>query len=187
MRTGHAGSEIMARASRRMAWLKSPRLLRTVDTVWPAPFSSLASIPNAWLSRSELKSRYSCLIGIRLHSRLPWRRYMSQSVWNVIFYLNLVQWAALSSVADLCCLEIASRTARSRESWSVILKVRVRARSPIGSQNNVQQGGQLLHVGDSIRWRRESAGTVVSVRDAFFNVSAAGACGRIALCILTGH
>jgi DNA mismatch repair protein MLH3 len=31
--------------------------------------------------------------------------------------------AALSSMADLCCLEISSRTARSRESWSVIVKV----------------------------------------------------------------
>ena len=28
---------------------------------------------------------------------------------------------------------------------------------------------------------------VVSVRDAFLNVSAAGACGRIALFILTGY
>ncbi|KIM68946.1 hypothetical protein SCLCIDRAFT_104473 [Scleroderma citrinum Foug A] len=60
---------------------------------------------------------------------------------------------ALSSVSELCCLEIASRTARSRESWSIILK-----------------GGQVLYAGPSIRWRRESAGTVVSVRDAFFNL-----------------
>jgi DNA mismatch repair protein MLH3 len=27
-------------------------------------------------------------------------------------------------MAELCCLEISSRTSRSRESWSVILKVR---------------------------------------------------------------
>ncbi|KAL4076208.1 hypothetical protein J3A83DRAFT_4225587 [Scleroderma citrinum] len=60
---------------------------------------------------------------------------------------------ALSSVANLCCLEISSRTTRSPESWSVILK-----------------GGQPLYTGPSIRWRRESAGTVVSVRDAFFNL-----------------
>lgn len=31
---------------------------------------------------------------------------------------------ALASAADVSCLEISSRTARSRESWSVILKVR---------------------------------------------------------------
>ena len=79
--------------------------------------------------------------------------------------------AALSSVAELCCLEIASRTARSRESWSIILKVRRGVRTFIGSQTEVQQGGQVLYAGPSIRWRRESAGTVVSVRDAFFNVS----------------
>lgn len=30
---------------------------------------------------------------------------------------------ALASAADLCCLEIASRTVNSRETWSVILKV----------------------------------------------------------------
>ncbi|KIJ69942.1 hypothetical protein HYDPIDRAFT_23098 [Hydnomerulius pinastri MD-312] len=59
----------------------------------------------------------------------------------------------LASVADLCCLEISSRTARSRESWSVIIKA---------TKN--------LYAGPSIRWRRESAGTVVSVRDAFFSL-----------------
>ena len=30
---------------------------------------------------------------------------------------------ALASMADLSCFEISSRTARSRESWSVIVKV----------------------------------------------------------------
>ncbi|KAH7887522.1 hypothetical protein F5I97DRAFT_1861022 [Phlebopus sp. FC_14] len=60
---------------------------------------------------------------------------------------------ALSSMADLCCLEISSRTARARESWSVILKA-----------------GKSLYTGPSIRWRRESAGTVVSVLDAFFSL-----------------
>ncbi|KAF9226706.1 hypothetical protein BS17DRAFT_865354 [Gyrodon lividus] len=59
---------------------------------------------------------------------------------------------ALSSMADLCCLEISSRTARSRESWTVIVKA-----------------GKLLYTGPSIRWRRECAGTVVSIRDAFFS------------------
>ncbi|KAG2156312.1 hypothetical protein DEU56DRAFT_766489 [Suillus clintonianus] len=60
---------------------------------------------------------------------------------------------ALSSMAELCCLEISSRTSRSRESWSVILK-----------------GGKSLYTGPSIRWRRETAGTVVCVRDAFFSL-----------------
>lgn len=60
---------------------------------------------------------------------------------------------ALSSMAELCCLEISSRTSRSRESWSVILK-----------------GGKPLYSGPSIRWRRETPGTVVCVRDAFFSL-----------------
>ncbi|KAI6047536.1 hypothetical protein EDC04DRAFT_2876534 [Pisolithus marmoratus] len=60
---------------------------------------------------------------------------------------------ALASMADLCCLEISSRTARARENWSIIMK-----------------GGQMLYTGPSVRWRRESAGTAVSVRDAFFNL-----------------
>ncbi|KAG2155051.1 uncharacterized protein EDB93DRAFT_1130961 [Suillus bovinus] len=60
---------------------------------------------------------------------------------------------ALSSMAELCCLEISSRTSQSRESWSVILK-----------------GGKSLYSGPSIRWRRETAGSVVCVRDAFFSL-----------------
>ena len=31
--------------------------------------------------------------------------------------------AALASAAELCCLEISSRDASARESWSVIVKV----------------------------------------------------------------
>ncbi|KAG1906937.1 uncharacterized protein F5891DRAFT_1136216 [Suillus fuscotomentosus] len=60
---------------------------------------------------------------------------------------------ALSSMAELCCLEISSRTSQSRESWSVILK-----------------GGRSLYSGPSIRWRRETPGSVVCVRDAFFSL-----------------
>ncbi|KAF8559172.1 hypothetical protein OG21DRAFT_1403956 [Imleria badia] len=60
---------------------------------------------------------------------------------------------ALASMADLSCLEISSRTAKSRESWSVIVKA-----------------GKSLYKGPSIRWRRESPGTVVSIRDAFFSL-----------------
>ncbi|KAL5527810.1 hypothetical protein ACEPAG_6611 [Sanghuangporus baumii] len=60
---------------------------------------------------------------------------------------------ALASAADLSCLEISSRTVKSKESWSVILK-----------------GGEKLYYGPSLRWRREGAGTTVSIRDAFFNL-----------------
>ncbi|KAL5487622.1 MLH3 [Sanghuangporus weigelae] len=60
---------------------------------------------------------------------------------------------ALASAADLSCLEISSRTFKSKESWSIILK-----------------GGEKLYYGPSLRWRREGAGTTVSIRDAFFNL-----------------
>ncbi|KAG5654598.1 hypothetical protein H0H81_011573 [Sphagnurus paluster] len=60
---------------------------------------------------------------------------------------------ALASAADLACLEISSRTANSRETWSVITK-----------------GGKNLYEGPAVRWRRESSGTVVCIRDAFYNL-----------------
>ncbi|GLB34064.1 putative mutL C terminal dimerisation domain contatining protein [Lyophyllum shimeji] len=60
---------------------------------------------------------------------------------------------ALASAADLSCLEISSRTARSRETWSIITK-----------------GGKNLYSGPAVRWRRESPGTAVCVRDAFYNL-----------------
>ncbi|KAJ7734007.1 hypothetical protein DFH07DRAFT_130235 [Mycena maculata] len=60
---------------------------------------------------------------------------------------------ALASCADICCLEIASRTARSRQTWSIIVK-----------------GSKTLYDGPAIRWRRESPGTTVCIRDAFYNL-----------------
>ncbi|KAI0772145.1 hypothetical protein BD413DRAFT_678644, partial [Trametes elegans] len=60
---------------------------------------------------------------------------------------------ALASAADVACLEISSRTKHSRESQAVILK-----------------GGKTLYLGPSIHWRKQSPGTVVSVRDAFYNL-----------------
>ncbi|KAF8530908.1 hypothetical protein JB92DRAFT_2854261 [Gautieria morchelliformis] len=60
---------------------------------------------------------------------------------------------ALSSSADISCLEICSRTAASRETWSVILK-----------------GGKKLYYGPAVRWRREKPGTTVCIRDAFYNL-----------------
>ncbi|KAF7352459.1 Mismatch repair-related protein [Mycena venus] len=43
---------------------------------------------------------------------------------------------ALASCADICCLEISSRTARSRQTWSVIVK-----------------GSKTLYNGPAVRWR----------------------------------
>ncbi|KAH6915093.1 histidine kinase-like ATPase [Coprinopsis sp. MPI-PUGE-AT-0042] len=60
---------------------------------------------------------------------------------------------ALASAAELSCLEVVSRTANSRDCWSVILK-----------------GGKRLYEGLAVRWWRESPGTVVCVRDAFYNL-----------------
>ncbi|KAF9057913.1 hypothetical protein BJ165DRAFT_1379790 [Panaeolus papilionaceus] len=60
---------------------------------------------------------------------------------------------ALASAADVSCLEICSRTAYSRDTWSVILK-----------------GGNLLYHGEAVRWKRESHGTVVCLRDIFYNL-----------------
>ncbi|KAI9000797.1 hypothetical protein BD414DRAFT_406416 [Trametes punicea] len=60
---------------------------------------------------------------------------------------------ALASAADVSCLEISSRTKHARECRSVILK-----------------GGRALYAGPARRWRRESPGTVVVVRDAFYNL-----------------
>lgn len=61
--------------------------------------------------------------------------------------------SALASAADLSCMEIASRTVRSKETWSILMKA-----------------GETLYAGPSLRWKRERAGTTVSVRDAFYNV-----------------
>ncbi|KAF9448232.1 hypothetical protein P691DRAFT_775559 [Macrolepiota fuliginosa MF-IS2] len=60
---------------------------------------------------------------------------------------------ALASAAQISCLEIASRSVKARTTWSVIRK-----------------GNQVLYKGEAVRWRRESPGTVVCVRDAFFNL-----------------
>ncbi|KAJ6515500.1 hypothetical protein C8R45DRAFT_956702 [Mycena sanguinolenta] len=60
---------------------------------------------------------------------------------------------ALASCADICCLEISSRTAQSRQTWSVIVK-----------------GSKALYNGPAVRWRRESPGTTVCIRDAFYNL-----------------
>ncbi|TFK43770.1 hypothetical protein BDQ12DRAFT_731752 [Crucibulum laeve] len=60
---------------------------------------------------------------------------------------------ALASAAELSCLEISSRTDAARDTWSIILK-----------------GGKTLYNGPAVRWRRHSAGTVVCIRDAFYNI-----------------
>ncbi|KDR84002.1 hypothetical protein GALMADRAFT_236565 [Galerina marginata CBS 339.88] len=60
---------------------------------------------------------------------------------------------ALASAAGVSCLEICSRTSKSRNTWSVILK-----------------GDQILYRGPAVRWKRESPGTTVCIRDAFYNL-----------------
>ncbi|KAF8812208.1 hypothetical protein BYT27DRAFT_7159313 [Phlegmacium glaucopus] len=60
---------------------------------------------------------------------------------------------ALASAADMSCLEICSRTTKSRNTWSIILK-----------------GGKSLYIGPAVRWKRERSGTVVCIRDAFYNL-----------------
>ncbi|KZT24590.1 hypothetical protein NEOLEDRAFT_1170128 [Neolentinus lepideus HHB14362 ss-1] len=60
---------------------------------------------------------------------------------------------ALASAADLSCLEISSRTSHSRETWQIILK-----------------DGKCLYNGQAVRWRRQTPGTVVCVRDVFYNL-----------------
>ena len=72
-------------------------------------------------------------------------------------------------MADLSCMEISSRTARSRESWTIIVKV-LSSPGIFLFLPTLFQGGKSLYIGPSIRWRRESPGTVVSIRDAFFSV-----------------
>ncbi|KAH9076998.1 hypothetical protein EDB83DRAFT_2217806 [Lactarius deliciosus] len=60
---------------------------------------------------------------------------------------------ALSSAADVSCLEISSRTTLSQQTWSIITK-----------------NGQCLFNGPAARWRMERPGTVVYLRDVFHNL-----------------
>ncbi|KAI0340902.1 hypothetical protein BDW22DRAFT_1333807 [Trametopsis cervina] len=60
---------------------------------------------------------------------------------------------ALASAAEIACLEVCSRTARSPQTWSIILK-----------------GSKTLYSGAATRWRREHPGTVIYIRDAFYNL-----------------
>ncbi|KAL9713123.1 DNA mismatch repair protein [Leucoagaricus gongylophorus] len=59
----------------------------------------------------------------------------------------------LASAAQVSCLEIASRSVKARTTWSIIKKA-----------------DQLLFKGEATRWRRETPGTVVCVKDVFFNL-----------------
>ncbi|KAI0000051.1 histidine kinase-like ATPase, partial [Russula vinacea] len=60
---------------------------------------------------------------------------------------------ALASAADVSCLEISSRTAISRQTWSIITK-----------------NGRCLYNGPAARWQMEHSGTVVHLRDIFHNL-----------------
>ena len=81
----------------------------------------------------------------------------------------IFDFVALSSAADLSCLELCSRTATSRETWSVILKVLL-IFVPLPWLLITSKGGKKLYYGPAVRWRRERPGTTVCVRDAFYNV-----------------
>ncbi|KZT62792.1 hypothetical protein CALCODRAFT_445231, partial [Calocera cornea HHB12733] len=60
---------------------------------------------------------------------------------------------ALASAIDLASVEISSRTAEIAESWSIVVR-----------------GGNKLYAGQSLRWRRERPGTIVNIKDAFYNL-----------------
>ncbi|KAG9218816.1 hypothetical protein CCMSSC00406_0001070 [Pleurotus cornucopiae] len=80
---------------------------------------------------------------------------------------------ALASAADLACLEISSRTAKSKQSWSIILKVLylLRLHSTEACPHcTIIEGGDTLYSGPSVRWRRESPGTTVYLQDVFYSL-----------------
>jgi hypothetical protein len=121
---------------------------------------------------------------LSVNFRLSWRRCTANRPGNngrwLILGLRLFSPTALASAADISCLEICSRTATSRTTWSVIMKV-VISRSIQCSERSTKfsvriQAGKTLYMGPAVRWKRESAGTAVCVRDAFYNV-----CDRIHL------
>ncbi|KZO98124.1 hypothetical protein CALVIDRAFT_54148 [Calocera viscosa TUFC12733] len=60
---------------------------------------------------------------------------------------------ALASAIDLASVEISSRTAQSEGSWSIIVR-----------------GGSKIFAGQALRWRRERPGTIVNIKDAFYNL-----------------
>jgi len=60
---------------------------------------------------------------------------------------------ALASAIDLATVEISSRVAEREESWSLVVK-----------------GGEKLYAGPALRWRRERPGTIVNIKDAFYNL-----------------
>jgi len=76
---------------------------------------------------------------------------------------------ALASAADISCLEICSRTSKSRNTWSIILKVCF-SHQLLYVIDSFYQGGKLLYTGAAVRWKRETPGTAICIRDAFYNV-----------------
>ncbi|CAL1700488.1 unnamed protein product [Somion occarium] len=90
-----------------------------------------------------------------LSSGLEERRYSTSKAYTAasLDFVSTFGFRGEASAAVVSCLEISSRTSLSRQSWSIILK-----------------GNDNLYNGPSLRWRRESPGTVVCIRDAFFNL-----------------
>ncbi|KAG8959808.1 hypothetical protein FRC03_007474 [Tulasnella sp. 419] len=60
---------------------------------------------------------------------------------------------ALASASDVSCIEISSRTASQRETWTSII-----------------QGGQQLYAGPALTGKRSNSGTTILVREAFYNL-----------------
>ncbi|EIN10511.1 hypothetical protein PUNSTDRAFT_125326 [Punctularia strigosozonata HHB-11173 SS5] len=85
------------------------------------------------------------------------RRYHTSKAYDLNSLIDVSTFGfrgeALASAAEVSCLEVASRTNVSRECWSILVK-----------------GPNILYDGPSVRWRRETQGTVVCIRDAFFNI-----------------
>ncbi|KAG8788225.1 DNA mismatch repair protein [Serendipita sp. 397] len=92
-----------------------------------------------------------------LASDSPDRRYSSSKAYQVTSMENISTFGfrgeALASAGDICCLEIASRANNSSHTLATVIK-----------------GGRRLHFGTALNWKRESHGTMVVIRDAFYNM-----------------
>ncbi|PPQ78227.1 hypothetical protein CVT25_015546 [Psilocybe cyanescens] len=71
----------------------------------------------------------------------------------------------LASAADIACLEIFSRTSKSRNTWFLLCY-----NLNVIDILKYDKGGEILYKGPAVRWKRESPGTVVCIRDIFYNL-----------------
>ncbi|KAG8890486.1 DNA mismatch repair protein [Tulasnella sp. 332] len=101
------------------------------------------------MSRSDIKHLGTGTMGRYVTSK----KYLSDALHDGAIDTFGFRGEALASAADVSCLEISTRNATSNESWSVIAK-----------------GGEQVYYGPAVRWRRTKPGTVVSIREAFYNL-----------------